>query len=344
MLLSTAYGNSGISGALAVSDSILRMVESHRDQLTRWERLAVDFSRAGFNGDVETQFRVVRTASARNPEWLWLYLTAAMGVNRNYPELAVKSLKAVTNPSPDSSWVPYWATLATAYHQLGDFKSELRAANHADSLHHGELFQERLRATAASGDTTGVRRLIDSVATFSSDSVNTPGNWMYIAALELRAHQYHKAADTMLAHARIALTGLPPGQTRRSQRVDAAAAFLAMGQFDSAYARYVDLARDTTDIISRARVGVSAAGMHDTVTAKRILDELATVRIPYRKSEPTFWRAAIAAQLGDKALAVRLLRQSMQEGRGVGSDMHRRTEFQSLRGYPAFEEILRPKG
>ena len=167
---------------------------------------------------------------------------------------------------------------------------------------------------------------------------------MYVAALELRAHGYFKAADSMLARARTSLTGLPPGQARRPQRRDAAAVFLAMGQFDSAYARYVELARDTTDIVSRARVGVSAAGMHDTVTAKRILDELATVRIPYRASEPTFWRAAIAAQLGDKELAIRLLRQAMQEGRGVGFDMHRSTELQSLRGYPAFEEILRPKG
>ena len=133
-MLSTAYGNT--PGALAVSDSILRMVESRRDRLTNWERLAVDFSRASLNGDVETAFRLVRTASARNPEWLWLYLTGLDGVNRNYPGLAVKSLNAVTNPSPDSSWVPYWTTLATAYHQLGDFKSELRAANHADSLHH----------------------------------------------------------------------------------------------------------------------------------------------------------------------------------------------------------------
>jgi hypothetical protein len=167
---------------------------------------------------------------------------------------------------------------------------------------------------------------------------------MYQAALELRAHKHFPAADRMFARARASLSALGPGQASPSQRRDAAAVFLAMGQFDTAYARFADLARDTADLAARGRAGVAAAGMHDTATARRISAELAAMRPTYQKAAPTYWRAAIAAQLGDKDQTVRLLRQAIQDGQGVGFEMHRLIEFQSLRGYPPFEEILRPKG
>jgi serine/threonine-protein kinase len=342
LMLATSYGN--IPDKLAVADSIFRKLDNLRSRLTNWERLAVDFARARLSSDQETAFRLVRTASARNPEWLWLYLTGEMGVNRNYPRLAIKSLRAAHNPSPDSSPVPYWRALATAYHQIDDFKNELDVANHADSLHHGEFLHERLRATAASGDTAAVRRLIDSVATFSTNTDATAGQWMYIAALELRAHQHFRAADTMFARAQVSLDTPAHEQASRSQRRDAAAVLLATGRYDSAYARLADLARDTADLAARGRAGVAAAGMGDTAKAKRISGELAAMQLTYRKGRTAYWRAAIAAQLGDKEQAVRLLKQAIMDGQGVGYEMHRLTEFQSLRGYAPFDEILRPKG
>jgi hypothetical protein len=295
---------------------------------------------------LETALRLVRAASARDPEWLWLYLTGNLAVNRNYPRLAVKSLNAVTNPSPDSSWVPYWTFLATAYHQLNDFQSELKVANHADALHHGQLLNERLRATAASGDTAGLRRLIDSVAMFSTDKPAAPGELMYITATELRAHKYFKDADAMFARARASLAAVPPEAVDWSARFATANVLLGMGRFDSAYARYVELAPDTIHLNARARIGVTAAALHDTGTVRRIDEELKMVatRRLYHKEAPTYWRAAIAAQLGDKELAVRLLNEAIKEGLSVGSEMHRLPEFQSLRGYAQFEEILRPKG
>jgi tetratricopeptide (TPR) repeat protein len=169
---------------------------------------------------------------------------------------------------------------------------------------------------------------------------------MYIAALELRAHNHSpKAVDAMLARARASLADLPRElAVRRSQRYATANVLLAMGRFDSAFARYVEIASDTTDIAARGRAGVAAAGMRDTVTAKRISDELAKVQPPYGKAAPWRWRAAIAAQLGDKAAAVRFLEQAIKRGFAVGIELHRLTEFQSLHGYQPFEEILRPKG
>ena len=334
------------SGHRAVADSVTRWLESRRDRLTRWERTNVDYMRAWLDGKQETALEVMRSASARDSEWLWLYLTGLTANNRNLPRLAIKALEAVRNPSPDSSWVPYWINRASAHHRLGDFKKELQIANHADSLHPSQLVTQRLQATASMGDTASVRRLIDSVATASSDPVTTRADWMDFAALELRAHGHPKAANELLARARASLAERPATAAPTLQRlITTAEVLLAMGRFDTAYTLYVDLThRDTTaDVGLRARVGVAAAGMHDSATARRVLDEMAQLHRPYDNGATELWRATIAAQLGDKELAVSLLKQAVEKGSGV-FNAHRMTEFQQLKGFPPFEALLRPKG
>jgi hypothetical protein len=241
--------------------------------------------------------------------------------------------------------VPYWTNLATAHQQVGDFRSELRVSNHADSLYPGKLNFQRVRAQAAIGDVDGVRQLIDSVETHSADTPTAAADLMYTAGVELRAHARSNDADAMFARARTALAALTTEQAaRRNSRMSTANVLFAMGRFDSAYTRYVELVRDTTDIVARGRAGVSAAALRDTATARRIADELANAHPRFDKGGPTYWRAAIAAQLGDKQQAVRLLNQAITEGVAIGATMHRNPELQSLHDYGPFKEILRPKG
>jgi Flp pilus assembly protein TadD len=57
----------------------------------------------------------------------------------------------------------------------------------------------------------------------------------------------------------------------------------------------------------------------------------------------THWRARIAATAGDKARAVEFLRQAFRMGWPYWWQQVQ-FDYQSLRGYPPFEEFLRPKG
>jgi len=56
------------------------------------------------------------------------------------------------------------------------------------------------------------------------------------------------------------------------------------------------------------------------------------------------YRAELAAMLGERALAVRMLQQATAEGNPFEQNMHITHELQRLRGYAPFEEWLRPKG
>jgi hypothetical protein len=124
----------------------------------------------------------------------------------------------------------------------------------------------------------------------------------------------------------------------------AANIFFASRQFDSAQTRYAALAaRDTFDIMARGRMGSSAALRGDTAAARRISDELSRITRPYTFGEPSYWRAAIAASLGEKETAVRLLTEALARGDRKMPEIHRVEEFQSLRGFEPFEALLRPK-
>ncbi|MGK2935540.1 MAG: hypothetical protein ACSLFE_09910, partial [Gemmatimonadaceae bacterium] len=62
-----------------------------------------------------------------------------------------------------------------------------------------------------------------------------------------------------------------------------------------------------------------------------------------RFGETSYWRAAIAAQRGEHARAVDLLRQSFAEGKRFTTNLHIASELEPLRGNAAFDALLRPR-
>ncbi len=82
----------------------------------------------------------------------------------------------------------------------------------------------------------------------------------------------------------------------------------------------------------------------DHAPSRALSEKLRSLKRPYLHSEHTRWRAAIAAQLGDKDEAVDLLREAFAQGQPYGIWLHRDATLEPLRGYPPFEDLVRPKG
>jgi hypothetical protein len=61
---------------------------------------------------------------------------------------------------------------------------------------------------------------------------------------------------------------------------------------------------------------------------------------------PEWIRARIAGTLGDRDATVALLRDAFARGATWGArlDLHRDPAFDGLRGYPPFEQLMRPQG
>ncbi len=107
------------------------------------------------------------------------------------------------------------------------------------------------------------------------------------------------------------------------------------------------------DINYKGRLGTLAARRGDRAEAKRIAEELRTLNRPDLLGRHTLRIARIFALLGDKEGALARLRDAVAQGSGLlespdsygyGFLYRHSMDLESLRGYPPFEELIKPKG
>jgi hypothetical protein len=124
-----------------------------------------------------------------------------------------------------------------------------------------------------------------------------------------------------------------------------------LGRWEDARRIFDTLVRDDADDIALIGwSGLTAARLKDTVAADSARRRLATRDAPYGFGRSSYWQSRIAAVLGDREAAVALLREALRLGfRGPRSTgypivVHREPDFATLRGFPPFDELMRPKG
>jgi len=80
--------------------------------------------------------------------------------------------------------------------------------------------------------------------------------------------------------------------------------------------------------------------------AHQIGEQLANLPFypPKQEGDALLRRSCIAAALGERDLAVTLLRRAFAKGVSYSSALHRQPDLRLLQGYAPFEELLRPKG
>jgi cytochrome c-type biogenesis protein CcmH/NrfG len=122
------------------------------------------------------------------------------------------------------------------------------------------------------------------------------------------------------------------------------ALFLAE-EWDQARTVFVEVeTKDANDIEATGYLGALAARRGDRAAAVATSEKLRWLKQKYLFGDHTAWRAPIAAQLGEKDQAGDLLRESFAEGQQYGVWLHREVTLEPLRGYPPYEELVRPKG
>jgi len=341
LTLATSHSN---LGEWSVADSIVQRTERLRSGMSRPDRAMLDWQVANIKGDLDATVRLSRAMWDRDSSWVSLWLTAYHDIYIARPREAIELFKVGT---PPERWTPFWPAFAQAYHEVGDYQSELRIAQQGNAVYPGRLaiLQSEISALAGRGDASRIRAIVDSVGRASADTTWFAGQLMLRGALELRAHGHEDDAAALLDQARSSLTSRPPDDARtpRVVRRTAAEIFFASRKYDSAQTRYKRLVAEDTGVMVHARVASVAALSGDTATANRMTDSLSRVVIPYSFGEVPYWRAAIAASVGDKEGAVRLINEALAACARKLPEIHRVEEFQSLRGYGPFEAILRPK-
>jgi len=192
-----------------------------------------------------------------------------------------------------------------------------------------------------------IMTLLDQGATFEPDYVGSPGDVMTGVGLALAAHGFEEGAQRVFERTIQWFESRSPSEsaTEDSRHGLAYALFLA-GQLDDAQVQYERLASDFPGTPAdgfhyptQVALGRIAARRGDRAEATRISEWLATLESPSHRVR-SLWRGLIAEALGDQEQAVAFLREFFTD---TGFD-YAHIYVPSLRDYPDFQELMKPKG
>jgi tetratricopeptide (TPR) repeat protein len=329
-------------GEYEEAEPYVRLLVRQRDRMSPYERVAADWVISLHAGDPQRTYQAARQLAIMVPVPINAYVHALAANRMNRPGEAVAQLAGVAGSGYAARWQPFWLIYGRAHHLLGDHRRELRVVRQGRRLH-PELpsyVQQELVALSALGRPEEVSSRLDELL----DAQN-PTEAMLIVAAELDAHGHAEAAREVAERA-LSRTDSRPIGAADPQALRARASLLALlGRNEEARAMLERVVAEWPgDLDARGEAGALAARLGDRAAAMQAIDWLGTAEAGQIRGRPRYLQAGIAAELGDHARAVSLLREAFALGHPFDVEVHRNPHFRSLRGNAAFRELLRPKG
>lgn len=345
-----ALGNSGQGER---RDSLLQTLIPSRPRLSPLDRHSLDFFVASSRGDLSAALNSVEAAARLAPQSNWTYMTGNLNRFLYRPRAALAALDRL---DPQRGWArgwsPYWGVRSFSHHILGQHEEELRENQLARRLdaHNTNLLEQEVRALAALGRTAEVRTRIDSAfaAPKAADGARRarPEDILLAAALELRGHGYRPESDELFDRL-IKLYERAPESERAQPRHqwERARALYMSGRWKEAAPLLEALAADRSDDVElQAYLASVAARRGDGATARKIVGEIGAQSGPRNTAAVMYIQARVAALLGEREEAVRLVREAISRGYTQNNMIHYDIDMESLRAYVPFKQALRPQG
>lgn len=345
-----AYGN---LGRFEDSESVVARMESQSDRVSPAERLLIEFLRANLEGRRAQALRVLEDLERLAPESLLVNFNIVQhSLSLNRPRAAIDAF--ARRPSSERSLRHSIGgyrlnLLATALHMIGEYERELEEVRLAQEYAPGVLtfLLAEARALTALGRVADATRVIDrSLSTAPTAGwESTPGRVMEQAARELRAHG-HREDSLHFAQRAVDWYHTRPADATasREHREGLACALYLAERWEEARQLFTTLAAENPgEVPYMGYVGQIAARMGDTASARAISSKLERITGREVGAEATYGRSRIAALLGERQRAVELLRDALTQGLPHGVHIHNNPDFEALRDYEPFLELVRPK-
>jgi hypothetical protein len=321
-------------------DSVARSLEPEIGGLAPADRGVLAYARAQCRLDREGQVAAAKDVLAIAPHSVGFTVLGginAIELGRPREGLAILlGLDADRVPLSDQQRRIYWSFVGYAYHDLGDFRKQLdvgaRISDEAEA---------NVRALAGLGDSGAVRRVVSGWLEHA-DSTGVAFDKAECAALELRAHGAPATAAALLEEI-VARRG--PGRTAEAEAGPCLWNLFTVhyyaGHWQEARAAYARrLSEDSTDVKAHAAMAALAVRRGDRVELEQQTSWLA------RHDDRGLARlglARVAALQGRREDAVALLARALKRGL-ERHFLHIDPDLESLRDYPPYQELMRPKG
>lgn len=326
-----------------------------RPGLRQSERDLVASFQAWFNDDFERAYQLTSRLFATQPE-IWLDDMATLANWTYRPEAVLKAFKIADSVTAIRPRV--YLEAAYALHHLGRYAEEVKLAARLRERFPQSAIPYRtveIMGQAALGNLDAVRRVVAEAEATPEKEGNTAGTRTWIAGLEFLAHGRHNEGRELMMAAvpilqRLRKENSSTGYSTYLGRAEIIA-LVILGRIEEAGTLALqDLPKQTTmgdSAYFLGLLGQVAALRGDKEQALRYSTQLMGLDRPYSGGWPAINRARIAARLGDRVGAVRLLEAARSVASHFGLaywELHRDPAFASLRGYPPFEQFIRSKG
>jgi DNA-binding SARP family transcriptional activator/tetratricopeptide (TPR) repeat protein/TolB-like protein len=337
------------------ADSLFRILDRNRAELAPYDEANLDYFYAGFvRGDWETSYRGARRMLEVAPGAGHAFYAAGLSAEiTNRPREAIEVLRRIdTREGWGKAWAPrVYNLMARSYHQLGDYQHDLEWARRLrqSEPNVGWTRLEEVKATAALGRGKEALGLAIDGATFPATTDTweeySPGDLLWQAGRELRAHGHAALAREAFERADRWFASRPADErATRNHRRGVARVQESLERWADARATYAALfAEDSTTIEHLGALGVLSAHLGESTQADSIAARLIADPRPYSFGAARLWAARIAAVRGNRERAVALIRQALREGYARMYNLHTEHDFDPLRDFPAFREILEPR-
>ena len=337
-----------------LSDAQLLALEENRARLTSSQQRLVDAGRWGLEGRWVGTLGILQEYSAEYPDdHMARHQATKVAMFANRPRGALEAFRDYrwdpTQPSNQFKKAHFYA--AAAHHRLGQHEQELAVLRQLWDQHQrfsGTTWYRgpEASALAALGRIDECRSAVAEALTEPSNGPERQGSMLVDVAEELRAHGHLEESREMAERAIewFERTELP-SQFTTKVRLSLIAALTLLDRNSEARGIAEELLASDPDRWSFQGVaGIEAARLGDRAVAIEISQRLADVNEPFTMGQPSYLRASIAAQLGDRKEAIRLLRQAVSRGFYRWGSFHVDMAFDPIRDDPEFQEIMRPKG
>jgi tetratricopeptide (TPR) repeat protein len=333
-------------GEWDLADSLAKLSEARQPRLGPYDRSMLLWMRAELDGDRQAAYRATEEGLRIAPNDHSRKQLGFENIKLNRPRAALAIFASIDPRSPQLTGVwSYWQQYAWTYHMLGDHDKELDVAREGRKQYPqlaGPVTTELL-ALAAMGRVDEVNRALDETLNLPPQPGLTPGSIANLAGVEFRAHGDSGSAAKAFARAIAWYQRLPEPQ-REGQYMGYGEALYNAGRLDEAasvISRGCARTPESVPCLGWAGLTRAAQGQRDEALA--LIDEIgrtdSTPRV--RIGEQAWFQARIYAALNERERAVESLRRALAHGGSFGWAVH--WYVNSLRNYPPFEELIRPK-
>jgi len=334
-------------GEYIKADSILEIMNRNRTRLSLFERFMLDFNIAYLKGNYVECLHFLKLAEDISPGDRQVnYAIGLVALRLNKPGTTVETFAKIDYPYVKYSnyLMGAWRLniLCIAFHLLGDYEKEITESKRGQQYFPDKFwfYSQEVCALAALGKISEIEKVIAKCSSISSKS-GTEGDLIMETALELRAHGHLYKAENYAARA---VEWFHNHSTGLDSMENLGSALYLAGNYQEAHPIFEQLALAYPDKLDyTGYLGVIAVRRGDTVEAIKISEKLKQTDRPYLFGRNIYWRARIAALLGEPEKAVNLLNESFARGNRFGAYIHTTIDFESLRDYEPFVELLKPK-